>query len=75
MGIIVVAGMAENNPNARLEGEQTTDWLERLQRENAPERDVNIALAILSAETARAGNNCVVFIMWLLSRDFLSSSV
>ena len=26
-------------------------------------------------ETARAGNNCVVFIMWLLSGDFISSSV
>ena len=24
---------------------------------------------------ARAGNNCVVFIMWLLSGDFISSSV
>ena len=25
-------------------------------------------------ETARAGNNCVVFIMWLRSSDFISSS-
>ena len=36
----------------------------------------NFLLAALYAERARiAGNNCVVFIMWLLSGDFISSSV
>ena len=38
--------------------------------------DQNNLLAALYAKEARiSGNNCVVFIMWLLSGDFISSSV
>ena len=63
------------NPNARLAGETTPAWLERLINDNAPEYTVVAVQQILSAETARVGNNCVVFIMLLLSGDFISSSV
>ena len=37
--------------------------------------DVSDARLTAATEAARlAGNNCVVFIMWLLSGDFISSS-
>ena len=63
------------NPNARVPGETTPEWLERLINIGAP-TDVRADVRqLLAAETtARAGNNCVVFIMWLLSGDFISSS-
>ena len=32
-------------------------------------------LSLRYEQSLRAGNNCVVFIMWLLSGDFISSSV
>ena len=68
MGTIVVAGMADTRSfRVRLEEALAAD-----------PRDVAMVTYLQSernAEIAReTGNNCVVFIMWLLSGNFISSS-
>ena len=48
------------NPNARVPGETTPEWLERLINIGAP---TDIRANVQQLLVAEAGNNCVVFIM------------
>ena len=57
-----------------MEALHTIAEIEGIPYGNRTEGD-KVLLAALYTERARlAGNNCVVFIMWLLSGDFISSS-
>ena len=48
--------------------------LEEIPVQDRSENDKALLVGYLAKEARLTGNNCVVFIMWLLSGDFISSS-
>ena len=70
---IFFVDMADNDELVRVRA-QIRRFEDRMESESLSDAE-NTLLAALYSERARlAGNNCVVFIMLLLSGDFISSS-